>query len=311
MESFPLIVLIPTHGRPTLLKRTLDSLAQCALPDSYQELVVIENGSRAGAEAVVADLPARLNARYMHCERGNKSYALNEALETMADGLVVFFDDDVKVNTEALIAYAQRASAMATSTESHFFGGRFLVEHEESPPDWMLAYLPPSAKGCWYDGGAELDDSFTGFLGFNWAAYVDDIKEVGGFNVDKGPGAPSGSTGQETDMQKRLVAHGVKAHYVDNAVVTHYVPSESCTPEWALRRSFRSGVKDGINYANKKKSSRTPFWLLKARMNDIYYFISGICSYKERYKSRYWGMYHKGFYYGIKYEGTRKGIDLT
>ena len=294
-------VLIPTHGRPTLLKRTLASLAACELPASYKELIVIENGSRDGAEKLVNDLPERLNARYMHRKRGNKSYALNEALETIEDGLVVFFDDDVRVGAETLIAYAESANGLTTSAESHFFGGRFLVEHEESPPDWMLPYLPPSAKGCWYEGGDEVDKSFTDFLGFNWAAYVDDIREAGGFNVDKGPGAPSGSTGQETDMQKRLVASGVKAHYVESAVVTHYVPSESCTPEWALKRSFRSGVKDGIDYAAKNKSNRTPLWLIKARMNDFFYYMSGLFSNKKRYDAKYWGMYHKGFYSGIKH----------
>jgi glycosyltransferase involved in cell wall biosynthesis len=51
MPDLPLTVLIPTHGRPTLLKRTLDSLAQCELPDSYHELLVIEIGSGDGAKA--------------------------------------------------------------------------------------------------------------------------------------------------------------------------------------------------------------------------------------------------------------------
>ena len=102
----PLTILIPTHGRPTLLKRTLASLAACELPASYKELVVIENGSRAGAEDVVANFPKRLNARYMHRERGNKSYALNEALNTVIEGLVVFFADDVRVSQDILLHYA-------------------------------------------------------------------------------------------------------------------------------------------------------------------------------------------------------------
>ena len=51
----PVTVLIPTHGRPTLLGRTLASLGACRLPAAYAETVVVENGSRAGAEAVVAE----------------------------------------------------------------------------------------------------------------------------------------------------------------------------------------------------------------------------------------------------------------
>ena len=52
----------------------------------------------------------------MHRERANKSYALNEALETIADGLVVFFDDDVQVEAQVLVAYAEAAERYGRGT---------------------------------------------------------------------------------------------------------------------------------------------------------------------------------------------------
>ncbi len=228
-------MLIPTHGRPTLLERTLSSLTECTLPDSYRELVVIENGSRAGAEQIVVDLPERMNARYMHRERGNKSYALNEALATIDDGLVVFFDDDVEVHSDTLEAYAEAAIEHG---RGHFFGGTVHVDREQNPPAWVEPALPDSAKGYVADGRRE--DKY--YLGFNWVAYSGELTDLGGFNPRFGPGAPTGATGQETEMQERLQAAGSTPVDVPEAAVTHFVPEERCRAQWALRRWYRAGI---------------------------------------------------------------------
>lgn len=74
MIAKSLTILIPTHGRPTLLGRTLGSLAACRLPQGYVETVVVENGSRACVEAVVeeaAEAHPHLRLRYIHVERSS------------------------------------------------------------------------------------------------------------------------------------------------------------------------------------------------------------------------------------------------
>ena len=89
-------VVIPTHERTELLQRTLTSLSQCDLPGSYQGTLVVENGSKVGAESVVQEFERTISAHYLFVKRGNKSYALNHALNQVEEGLVVFFDDDVR-----------------------------------------------------------------------------------------------------------------------------------------------------------------------------------------------------------------------
>ena len=86
-------VLIPTHGRATLLGRTLASLAECIIPEGYVETVVIENGGKSGAEDTVAAASSQwphLNLRYLHVSRANKSHALNVALSGMGGACGVF-----------------------------------------------------------------------------------------------------------------------------------------------------------------------------------------------------------------------------
>lgn len=235
-------VLIPTHGRPTLLGRTLDSLAACRLPEDYRETVVIENGSRDGAELEVAERelahPA-LRLRYMHVEWGNKSYALNEALETVGEGLVVFFDDDVRFHQDVLIRYAEISRGVSSRA---VVGSSFGVDYEEPPPQWLLPLLPYSARGM----DLRSEDRLWEYLGFNWAAFAEDIRELGGFDTTFGPGSPTGATGQETNMQHRMAEAGFRRLDIPEVLVWHYVPRNRCDPLWTARRKFKSGLASSL-----------------------------------------------------------------
>ncbi|MEM8598294.1 MAG: glycosyltransferase [Bacteroidota bacterium] len=233
-----LTVLIPTHGRATLLERTLDSLAACPKPTIYRETVVVENGPQEGAEALVAARPAGERVRYLYVERANKSHALNEALETVAPGLVVFFDDDVRLAPDILDAYD---AAAAGRERGAFFGGPFSIDYEEAPPDWLRPHFPFSARGVEFDDWPRPDY----FLGFNWAAFADDIQEAGGFDPNHGPGSPTGASGQESSMQRLLRRRGTEQIKVPGARVWHYVPRARCSPAWALHRKYRAGLEKG------------------------------------------------------------------
>jgi glycosyltransferase involved in cell wall biosynthesis len=222
------------------LKRALKSLTQCQLPDCYEGLVVVENGSRAGAEQLVEELPEYLNARYMHRSRGNKSYALNQALGTLSGGLAVFFDDDVRVFPDTLVAYADAAK---THGPGHFFGGVVEVEREGVLPDGLAHLFPYSVRG--YD--LVEDRMGDEYLGFNWAAFTGDLEMVGGFNTKLGPGVDTaGTVGDESELQERMLRAGCRGVDVHRAKVSHYVPAENTTISWLLRRRIQGGVRQGL-----------------------------------------------------------------
>ena len=202
----------------------------------------MENGARGGTEDVVRRAAPHLKAEYLFAPVGNKSAALNAALGEVGDALVVFLDDDVRVPRDLLILYEQAAKAIG---EGAFFGGPVAPDYEAPPLPWVVDLLPPSAKG-W-----KLDDATQPvrkplFLGFNWAAYARDIRALGGFSEHFGPGAATGSIGQESQMQRRLIAAGVLGRYVPNALVYHWVPRERCSPEFALERTYRNGIRSGL-----------------------------------------------------------------
>lgn len=235
-----LTVVIPTHNRNSLLRRTLDSLAECERPTDYARTIVIENGGRHGAEQVCRDAADWLNVNYRYHEQGNKSAALNSVLPDVDDDLLVFFDDDVRLHPDVLTAYVKAAARY----DNAFFGGPVDVDYEVPPLEWVK--LPPSAKGWSMPDGTTAIER-PDFLGFNWAAHAADLRHHGEFNPAVGPGGTTGGRGQETDAQQRLIDAGVSARYVPNAMVWHFVPADRCSPKWSLRRAYQHGVSWGLS----------------------------------------------------------------
>ena len=237
-----LFVLLATRNREALLERTLSSLASCRRPQGYQGTWVVENGARGATEDVVRRANPDLKAHYLFEAAGNKSRALNAAMAHISDGLILFLDDDVRVGADLLelhAAAAERAGA------GHFFGGPVAPDYEAPPPVWLMRFLPASAKGWeWQD--AEVPIVKPVILGCNWAAFAADIRAIGGFSEQFGPGSATGSIGQESQMQRRLLAHGLVGRYVPGALVYHWVPGGRCSPEFALERIHKDGIRSGL-----------------------------------------------------------------
>lgn len=258
----PLAVIIATCRRSPLLHRTLTSLAAGQLPPALQRIVVVENGPRLNAEGVVAGLRDRLPLVYQHVPDASKSLALNRALAACRDEFVVFFDDDVRVGERTLRAYA---AAVSGRERGLFIGGRCHVDYEQEPPEWLLPYLPLSAKG-WSLGPAPRPLAVPHALGFNWGAFARDIQVAGGFDPAHGPGRAV-PIGEETRLQEALLHGGVKGVYLPEAEVWHYVPRERCSPEWALRRSELMGFCAGERLATlPARRRRLRLGLCAARM---------------------------------------------
>lgn len=231
-----MFVVIATHGRAPLLERTLASLAACPRPPGFRGTIVIENGSRDGAEAIVAAADPGLAARYLHDERPNKSSALNIALQDCPDAFVVFLDDDILLSSGVLEAYS---AARERHPGRHFFGGPCVADWEAEPPEWLKPMLPASACGwSMEDPGGPIHEVV--FLGFNWAAEAADIVAGGGFDPARGPGTTS--MGQESDMMLRMVDAGWTGIYVSDSSAQHHVPRNRCSPEWAIARASRLGA---------------------------------------------------------------------
>lgn len=107
MESLPAVnVIIPTYNRKDSLLRTLDSLSCQTYPMDYFEVIVVDDGSTDGTQAVTEKTyPYTLRYCYQH-NQGEHMARNFGASKSAAQGLV-FLDDDITVNQEYLANLAQ------------------------------------------------------------------------------------------------------------------------------------------------------------------------------------------------------------
>ena len=248
----PVYVVIPTHGRPDLIVRTLSELAKCDLPENYRGCVVAENGGENGVRDFVKTADARLKVRYLYHARGNKSSCLNAAMADIKEGLVVNFDDDIRCGKTTVVDYA---AAARRHGPGQWLAGPTSCDYEEghAPPDWVAEQLPKSAVG-WNPQHLGDGDAIRApkALGFNWAAWAEDLHAAGGYDPNYGPGSPTGATGQERDMQKKLLRAGKVGRFVASARVWHWVPAERCSVEWMYHRAYKNGLSCGRRSEQKR-----------------------------------------------------------
>ncbi|TWU07970.1 glycosyltransferase [Stieleria varia] len=234
----PISVLIAAHARPEMLARTLSSLADADQVSRVDQVVVVENGGQQQLDAVVDGFSDRLPVRYDRIANANKSMALNHGLDLIAGGLVILLDDDILVDSGLIRAYLH---AMTEYPKGAFFGGPITVDYETPPETSLLPFMTASTKGWSLGVRDRWLGLYTAFLGFNWAAYHNDLMEIGGFDPFHGPGSAGGLTGQESDAQRRLMARGIRGRYVAAATVSHHVSASQIDPDWIVSRRERAG----------------------------------------------------------------------
>lgn len=294
-----MVILIATKGRDKLLKRTLTSISICILPKPLSKVIVVENGSKRKTESLVLDFSSKLPIRYEYINVANKSIALNYVLKKLSNCLVLFTDDDVSFNPDTLLVYEK---ASLHTTHGAFYGGRVEVDYEKEPREWLKLYLPSSARGWKHPS-----DCPSCFLGFNWAAYADDIRNAGFSNPNLDVNR---YLGVETDMQIRLNQNEISRNYLHHAVVWHYVPKSRCSPIWALKRAYKVGFFGKGIFAEPQELDLidSPKWmhrnLFREKTIPFHKRIS-LKNLDKIYGKLYWFILYSGYIHGIRKKSKR------
>lgn len=268
----------------------------------YRQTVVVENGPKCDeVEATVREFSESLNTQYRYVEQAGKSLALSLAVDSLGGDLVFFTDDDVRVEPHTLSAYAAAATGISTGV---FFGGPTRTDYEHEPQPWLLNYLPKSAQPWQLKNCPTGRVSKPEFLGFNWAAFAQDIRKVGSFDPNRGPGASNKfTTGDETDLQRRLLSAGLIGKYVELATVWHYIPAERCSLEWAIDRNYRHGIEKG----NKSAADAPlvlgyPLWIMrrwcKSALRQT--VMSAVGTKRARFVAAHKHSYNRGMIRGVQ-----------
>ena len=237
MRADRVAILIATYNRATLLGETLDVLARSRTsPRLRWDVIVIDNNStddtRAVVEARQPGYPAPLT--YLREGRQGRSAALNAGIRATTAPLLLFTDDDVRVD-EGWI----EAGVHALAAGADYVGGPVSPIWETAPPAW----LDLTRSDLWgtvaiLDYGREpfaFEDRRLVPLGANMGVRRSLIERIGGFRIDLGRTSSQRPLGQEVpELLARARARGLRGQYVPEMHVQHHIPSARLT-----RRYFR------------------------------------------------------------------------
>jgi glycosyltransferase involved in cell wall biosynthesis len=242
-------VVIPTHNRASLLRRTLESLARARLPANTEiEVVVVDNAStddtRTAVQSTAVGFPYPLRCVYE--AHPGRSWALNAGIDNCQGDIVAMIDDDEECDEhwfEVIVdAFADPALGFLT--------GPYRPRWGASPPSWLP--MRPSAVIGWVDGGDKIKTfgvDYNGVLmGGNAAVRRELLLATGGYATHLGrtPGKRLMSA-EDYNMQLRLEKLGARGLYRPDLVIYHYVPPERMTFGYHIRWHLWNGVSMGIH----------------------------------------------------------------
>nr|MBP6331790.1 glycosyltransferase family 2 protein [Alistipes sp.] len=215
-----LSLIIPTHNRSERLIAALESVIRQDLPAADWECVVVSNNSTDDTVARFGDFAARypgLNLRLVTEDGPGVSYARNRGIAETSAPLLVFIDDDERINPGFLRAYADFFDAHPDAVVA---GGRIIAEYVTGRPAWLSKYTEmPIANPM--DFGDAVRPFPAGRVpgGGNMAFRRSAALRYGGFDPSLGRVGRMLIGGEENDFFERLMRGGETCWYVPGAVM--------------------------------------------------------------------------------------------
>jgi GT2 family glycosyltransferase len=224
-------VIICTCNRCQSLRDTLESLAAQTADRSAFEVIVVDNHSEDATRETVQEMAGRgnLTIRYLYEGRRGKAYALEAGVVAAKGQILAFTDDDVIVGP----AWIENILKAFTGRRIACLGGRIRPLWLCEKPQWYDRRL--SSVIVEYDRGDQFTEIKKGTLPFgaNFILSADVLKKYGGFSLDLASGTFMRC--EDTELVKRLLAHGEPVYYSPDVIVHHKVTSERMT-----KRFFRN-----------------------------------------------------------------------
>lgn len=269
-------VAICTWNREKMLDRTLAAMRALEVPPGIEwELLVVDNNSTDGTQAVLARHRDALPLRTVFECRPGKSHALNRVNACAAGELVLYTDDDVFVSSSWLSAYAEAARRWPSAG---FFGGPIVPRFEPEMPRWLAESRDQVSHVYGLrDFGDESFAITPGRVPFgaNYAVRSEFLH----YRYDTRLGVRAGSHlgGEETELMCRLLADGIEGRWVPGAGMEHFVPQRDQTlahvRRWALGMGTYYGMTDREDYP--RSVFGCPLWALRGAVEGELRFRIG------------------------------------
>jgi len=210
MKARRLSVAIATCGRPEALRICLAAIAgQSRAPD---QLIIVDQDPLAETREVVAQ--SQLPVTYLEQERRGLSASRNLALSVTEGDILAVTDDDCFPDAgwvQALVEGFSRTTVPDAVT------GPILPPPGDPPSDMCALSLRVSRDTRLFSARAI---PWRVGSGANFAARVDLLRKLGGWDERLGVGTP-GMAGEDVDIVDRLLAAGGSILYSGGAIMHH------------------------------------------------------------------------------------------
>lgn len=254
-------VVVCTLNRRGPLEKTLESLAKQQFARSAFEVVVVDNGSTDGTQALLEHRSQTdSNLRYVDEARKGLSVARNEGVTHARGEVIAFIDDDALASSSWLesvwCAFAREPDAWAV-------GGPVELVWPSSRPAWLPASLEEYFSRLdlgtlprWFDSGR-----FP--FGTNMAVRRTAFERVGGFSPLLGRVGSNLLSHEEREFFIRIRRLGGRMFYEPKAVVHHVVADERLKRSWILKRAYAGGKSKAVADALQDSRPRS-YWVRAA-----------------------------------------------
>ena len=238
-------VLICTYNRAPYLAETLDTLAATPRDPGFSwNVLVVDNNStdetRAVVEARIARFPVPL--RYAFEGRQGKSNALNSGMAAVAARIIVFTDDDVRVEPGWLAASVR---PLLERADIDYTGGPVRPIWGAPRPRWLDERGNLGGTIAVKDHGPApfvFEDERKTPLGVNMAVRRSLIERIGGFRPDLGRNGKALLGQEQAEFFYRSRKAGARGLYVPAMVLDHVVPASRLTRSYFRRWWYWKGV---------------------------------------------------------------------
>ncbi|MBC8234770.1 glycosyltransferase [bacterium] len=201
-------IIIPTYNRPKQLAACLQSLARLDYPRDHFEIIVVDDGSEAPPDDVVAPFHDRLDVTLLTQPHAGPAAARNTGAARAEGKFLAFIDDDCKPAANWLQTLALRFA----QTSDYAIGGRTLNVLLDNPYstvtqtliDYLYTYYNVEPNQARF------------FASNNLNLPADCFRAIGGFDTTFPLAA-----GEDRDFCARWLYHGYRIIYAPEVLVYH------------------------------------------------------------------------------------------
>lgn len=244
-----LTILLCTYNRAKLLKPLLDDLINQINRQNRNdlEILLINNNSDDDTEKIALEYKNKVKfIRYETEKKQGLAVARNKGLELAHGNIIVFIDDDIKLDENWL-------SELLISLEKYpykAFGGKVIPLWEKEKPKYinLSGFFSLSQKifPAHDNGDTErlypITKEETNPIGANMWIYKELFKKYGGFREDLGRVGYGGIPCEDTEFCTRLLKNNEKIFYYPRSIVFHPVSIFRMSKEFIKSWHYRNGI---------------------------------------------------------------------